>query len=226
MNILSMLTRLEHALSRPGLAKEMVLLPSAGSELEKSSEVVNLVVGYNGSPRSQTALDLTLWIAHQTRLATQKQVTVQVVYVVDLSNACGQIRPFTRSLRDAREGVPQASRTAVNERLTTADVARQASSLGSSAAGVLAQPTLQSCRNDQFEQADQILWQARTLAEEWRGSLETHLRFGHIGAELRDVVKAETATLLLLGCEAIDHPIVQQLGDAFPCPVLGIPTAL
>lgn len=86
MNIKSMLVRLEGALDRNDLMEQMVLLPepaSAASKWAKSTTSVNLVVGYNASPSSQTALDLTMWIAHQTRLATQKQVTVQVVYVVD-----------------------------------------------------------------------------------------------------------------------------------------------
>jgi len=86
VNIKSMLVRLEGALDRNDLMEQMVLLPepaSAAAKWAESTTSVNLVVGYNASPNSQTALDLTLWIAHQTRLVTQKQVTVQVVYVVD-----------------------------------------------------------------------------------------------------------------------------------------------
>ena len=86
MNIKSMLVRLEGALDRNDLMEQMVLLPepaSAAAKWAKSTTSVNLVVGYNASPSSQTALDLTMWIAHQTRLVTQKQVTVHVVYVVD-----------------------------------------------------------------------------------------------------------------------------------------------
>jgi hypothetical protein len=76
-----MLVRLEHALDCPDLAKQMILVPKAAVPVV--SDDIHLVVGYNGSARSQTALDLTLWIAHQTRLATRRAVTVQVVYVVD-----------------------------------------------------------------------------------------------------------------------------------------------
>jgi len=64
------------------LIEQMVLPPaSSSSDWAESTKSVNLVVGYNSSPSSQMALDITMWIAHQTRLATQKQVTVQVVYV-------------------------------------------------------------------------------------------------------------------------------------------------
>ena len=86
VNIKPMLERLQSAMGRNDLIEQMVLLPgTAPSAKTASNKSVNLIVGYNRSPSSQTALDVTLWIAHQTRLATQKQVTVQVVYVVDES---------------------------------------------------------------------------------------------------------------------------------------------
>ncbi|HBL14695.1 MAG TPA: universal stress family protein, partial [Cyanobacteria bacterium UBA11162] len=81
-----MIKRLEGAMERNDLREKMlVLLEPASSIIQpsNSTESINLVVGYNGSPKSQTALDLTMWIAHQTRLVTQKEVIVQVVYVVD-----------------------------------------------------------------------------------------------------------------------------------------------
>ena len=85
MNIKPMLARLQGAMGLDDLIEQMVLLPPASSPSDwaESTKSVNLVVGYNSSPSSQTALDITMWIAHQTRLVTQRQVTVQVVYVVD-----------------------------------------------------------------------------------------------------------------------------------------------
>jgi nucleotide-binding universal stress UspA family protein len=210
MNMLSMLARLEHALGCSELTKQMVLLPAAqAAQPASTTREVNLVVGYKASPGSQTALDLTLWIAHQTRLATGKPVTVQVVYVVNWQDTCGRGQSFPRS--SARETLVEQELGASSNR-----------QLGSAIAELPA-PTPQACQLDQFEQADHILWQARHLADEWRGSLKTHLRFGDVAAELRQVVEAEAASLLLLGCESINNPIVQQLGPVFPCPVLGIP---
>ncbi|MGC1393998.1 MAG: universal stress protein, partial [Coleofasciculaceae cyanobacterium] len=82
MNIKSMLVRLGCAMNRTDLLEQMMLLPESVSQKDNSDKPINLVVGYDASPHSQTALDLALLIAHQSRLATQKQVTVQVVYVM------------------------------------------------------------------------------------------------------------------------------------------------
>jgi nucleotide-binding universal stress UspA family protein len=259
MNILSMLVRLEDALGRTNLSKQMVLLsplsseegyldseslPSrnleAGSSLRKSRNI-NLVVGYNGSPRSQTALDLTLWIAHQTRLATRHQVTVQVVYVVDLEEHYGQAVPAPT----APDTVPAAlgwfddqafGDQAGMQPLTFHDRARRSgrtAAIGSAAIGTVAElPSLMERTSgdipqiDQFDYADRVLWQARQMADEWRGALKTHLRFGNVAQELRRVVNAEAASVLLLGCTSADNRVVEELGLAFPCTVLGIPPTL
>ncbi|NEQ21414.1 MAG: universal stress protein [Microcoleus sp. SIO2G3] len=229
-----MLVRLEGAMDRNDLIEQMVLLPepaSAAAKWSNSTKSVNLVVGYNASPSSQTALDLTMWIAHQTRLVTQKQVTVQVVYVVDKN----QKSQYSDNLKTA--DVSDSSKNQFpSESLNT--------SLKKSKPSVLTQPKPQalaaspkksvksrrskatSCQADSFEQADRILWQARCLAEEWRGSFKAHLRFGEVATELREVVESEAATLLFLGCNSVSHPIIQQLGTHFPCSVLGIPTGL
>jgi len=163
MDIKSLLSHFENAFGC------QVLLPSARTESHQS---VNLVVGYSGSPSSCIALDLTLWIAHQTRLATQKQVTVQVVYVL--------------------QDNPQSG---ISVKLSY---------------------------KQWLEQADRILWQARSLVSEWACPCKAHLRFGNAAAELKKVVESESADLLLLGCNSVKHPIVQKLG-ALPCSVLGIP---
>lgn len=222
MNILPMLVRLQGTLGRTNLMNEMVLLPQAKTlSTDESPESINLVVGYSNSPRSQTALDLTLWIAHQTRLATGKQVTVQVVYVVD-DGIMNRIPVFdaeahagNRNRKSGRKVEAQALYCDRTSRTAIAEVEEE-SSVQSAQFGMA----------EMFEQADRILWNARCLAEEWRGSLKTHLRFGTVAQELKTVVQEEKASLLILGCEAKDHPLVSQLDQKFPCPVLGIPLGL
>jgi hypothetical protein len=62
-----MLVRLESAMARTDLVEQMVLIPepdSRASQEYSSNQPINLVVGYNASPRSQAALDLTMCIAH------------------------------------------------------------------------------------------------------------------------------------------------------------------
>lgn len=236
MNIKPMLMRLEGAMDRNDLMEQMVLLPepaSSASKWARSTKSVNLVVGYNASPSSQTALDLTMWIAHQTRLVTQKQVTVQVVYVVekkssrkhlDVFNAADRSRPSIHHfpLESSKASLSRKSSTSVltKPKHQMLAVSQERTSLKSRSSKATVSQA------DSFEQADRILWQARCLAEEWRGSFKAHLRFGDVAAELREVVESEEATLLFLGCDSIHHPLVQQLGFKFPCSVLGIPRGL
>jgi hypothetical protein len=226
VNILLMLTRLEHALGRSNLAEQIVLIPQTNFS-KKRSQAISLVVGYNGSPRSQSALDLTLWIAHQTRLATGVQVMVQVVYVVNMETACAvkslvtsEIMPSPRKVSQDSPGVHAPIQEIATVGVDNFDAE------GWSPNPLLVRQAIATthyCQNDQFEQADQILWQARHMAEEWRGSLKTHLRFGQVAQELRQVTQAESASVLVLGCTSAEHPLVRQLGTTFPCPVLGIP---
>src|SRR5919199_858361 len=236
VNIKPMLMRLEGAMDRNDLIEHMVLLPepaSAACKWSSSTKSINLVVGYTASPCSQTALDLTMWIAHQTRLVTQKQVTVQVVYVVDeiQSSKCPDV---FNSADISGSSIPQrplevskasASRKSATSVLTQPKPQRLAvATKKKSVKRDRPKPTFS--KSDAFEQADRILWQARCLAEEWRGAFKTHLRFGDVATELREVVESEAATLLFLGCNSLHHPVVQKLGSNFPCSVLGIPTGL
>lgn len=234
MNILSMLARLEGTLGCSALTKQLILRPQSHLSPFSAHRDINLVVGYNDSPRSQSALDLTLWIAYQTRLATSKQVTVQVVYVVNLLDECHSMPEFNAQATLGSTSPPvgnypsRSRRTEENPVALLQSIDRRKSFGGST--GVLDRQdclpsTLQTCQIEKFEQADYVLWQARHLAEEWRGSLKTHLRFGQVAQELRSVIDAEEASLLVLGCESAEHPLVQQLGHCLPCPVLGIPVA-
>lgn len=206
-----MLARLQGTLNRSDV-EQMILVPSRDRLALEGSEI-NFVVGYSHSSNSQVALDMTLWIAHQTRLATSRSVTVQVVYVVEettlptLSSTGSDWRLASR--RDARRGG-----AIVRSRSSEGVIASKGGT------SVLEAPV---DRVSQFEQADRILWQARCLADEWRGSLKTHLRFGNLADELRQVALTEDASLLIVGCESADHALVRCLGPNFPCPVLGIP---
>ena len=232
MNILSMLARLQDALGCPDLTKQMVLVPARSTE-PRSSKGVNLLVGYNGSPCSQTALDLTLWIAHRTRLATGKQVTVQVVYVLDTENECQPLSSLPHHLVAPMGGEPMLYPSAIGNGYRHVETGHRSKSAVASNSAVAANSAVAelpirsstSCQLNQFDQADLILWQARHMADEWRGSLKTHLRFGSVASELRRVAQAESAELLMLGCDSATHPLVQQLEADFPCAVLGIPPA-
>jgi len=224
VNILAMLARLEAALRHSNLSRQMILLPDASPSDVTALSDINLVVAYNGSPRSQTALDLTLWIAHQTRLANSKPVNVQVVYVVSAETLQKPNRPQFFNLPPQRQNrrskaiaVEDIGKLSLSRCLSTGTAIAEP---GAATSFDLVTPTSQI---EQFERADHILWQARTLAEEWRGSLKTHLRFGSIAQELHRVIISEAASLLVVGCESMNHPLIDQLQAKLPCPVLGIP---
>jgi nucleotide-binding universal stress UspA family protein len=214
VNIYSMLVRLQTKLNLGNLAEEILLLPPQPQHALVESDAINLLVGYSNSRTSQLALDLTLCIALQTRLVVSHPVTVQVVYVAE------EPTPESSSNWIAAPNRKQMgrsdARTAVMERALVRD--RKMVGKGKR----FSSKTLMS-KAEQFEKADSILWQARSLAEEWRGSLKTHLRFGDLATELGEVAAAEKATLLILGCESKAHPLVSRLGSQFPCPILGIP---
>lgn len=213
MNIKATLARLGSALDGDNLSRSLLLLPGRDSTLrsstEKTSDSINLVVGYSDSEKSQAALDLTLLIAYQTRLATRKQVIVQAVYVVDSIHPIQKKgRSYSATHRDRNLSSESISSTATllqQRRLTVNCVDARAAQI--------------QC----FDEADRVLWQARSFAMEWRGSLNTHLRFGNPAIELSTVVEQEQASLLIVGCHSLKHPLVQKLESRCDCPVIGIP---
>jgi hypothetical protein len=238
VNLKTILARFESALGYQNLAEEMVLLPepkllnSQKSKSTNQAKAINFIVGYNNSPKSQTALDLTLWMAHQTRLVTTKEVTVQVVYVLDEPP-----NNYGEDTDNYGVGNPLAAKLEISD-------LDEISALNC-AAPAIALPTaeIQSvsgrttwidppyfraifCPNNEYEVADRLLWEARCLAQEWRGLFKAHLRLGRVATELRNVVEAESANLLFLGCNSGNHPLIRELGNNFPCCVLGIPSAL
>ena len=222
-----MLARLQMTLDRTDLTERLILSEPRTSSFQSTALQIptlqstglsvetgyTLVVGYSGSLRSQAALDLTLCLAHQTRLATGKPVTVQVVYVVE---------------EDEAEAPLYAPATSAS---VASSVAEPLGRRNRARTSVLAMPATRKTvtqeahdRASQFEQADRILWQARCLADEWRGSLKTHLRFGSVAEQLAQVVEAEKASLLILGCESCRLPLIHQIvRQNLSCTVLGIP---
>ncbi|WP_375475177.1 universal stress protein [uncultured Nostoc sp.] len=204
-----MLARLQSATGRDDLIEQMVLLPEPNKPFNKkpqNAKAVNLIVAYDASPKSHTALDIAFWIAHQTRLATNTEVTVQAVYVVEDN----QSRQYPNIL-----SFPQQQPS----------LECPVSEVSKSVTQVLTQPKLQTAIAP-LQQADIILWQARSLAEEWQGSFKSHLRFGSIAIELNKVVESEAADILFLGCNSVNHPMIEALGSNFPCAVLGIPSSI
>ncbi|MDZ8066021.1 MAG: universal stress protein [Nostoc sp. DedQUE08] len=204
-----MLARLQSATGRDDLIEQMVLLPEPKKPFSKKlqkAKAVNLIVAYDASPNSHTALDIAFWVAHQTRLATNTEVTVQAVYVVEdnQSNQYSNILSFPQQQSSLECEVSEVSKSVTQ---------------------VLTQPKLQRAIAP-LQQADIILWQARSLAEEWQGSFKSHLRFGCISTELRKVVESEAADILFLGCNSVNHPMIEALGSKFPCAVLGIPSSI
>ncbi|MBR8833873.1 MAG: universal stress protein [Stigonema ocellatum SAG 48.90 = DSM 106950] len=226
-----MLVRLQNAIGRDDLMEQMVLhsAPTTPlSEQAQSEKSLNLIVGYNSSPRSHTALDITLLIAHQTRLATKAQVTVQVVYVLEDNYV------LENNQSSDYEDILQIEEFATNTSGSETPLYFPANSAARGfGTPVLTQIKLQAnpvapkrTSVDQFTQAECILRQAICLAQEWKSSFKAHLRFGCVATELNKVVASESANLLILGCNSANHPLVGKLGSHFPCSVLGIPNCV
>ena len=88
MKIKPLLARLQTAIGRDDLIEQMVLIPAPKkclSEKKIRAKSIKLIVGYDGSPNSHTALDIAFCIAHQTHLATNMTVNVHGVYVLEES---------------------------------------------------------------------------------------------------------------------------------------------
>ncbi len=212
-----MLARLQSAIGRDDLIEQMVLLPEAQksfSQRVSQAKLANFIVGYNGSPQSHTALDIACWIAHQTNLATNSQITVQAVYVVEENFNYQSVDIFNIADNKARlecefSNISKPAALRLNQPKGTAilqEFERESSTY--------------------LKEADRIIWQAKTLAQEWQGSFKSHLRFGNIVKELKKVVQLETADILFLGCQSANHPMIKTLGKNFPCAVLGIPHSI
>jgi hypothetical protein len=209
VQIKPMLARLQSATGRDDLIEQMVLLPEPKKPFSKKPQqvkAVNLIVAYDASPNSHTALDIAFWIAHQTRLATNAEVTVQAVYVLE-------------------ENLKSQYPNLLSLPIQQPPFECQISEISKSATQVLTQPQLQTVVTP-LQQADIILWQARSLAEEWQGCFKSHLRFGCISTELKKVVESEAADILFLGCNSVNHPMIEALASNFPCAVLGIPSCI
>ena len=225
VNIKPILVRLQNAIGRDDLIEQMVLHSAPTTPLSKqaqSEKSVNLIVAYNSSPKSHTALDVTLLIAHQMRLATKAQVTVQIVYVLEDNQSS--------NYEDILPIEEVASNTSACPVPLDFPVTSPSRRLGTHVLTQIKLPTTATSPKrtlvDQFAQAESILRQAICLAEEWKSSFKAHLRFGCVVTELQKVVESEPADLLILGCNSPNDPLVQQLGSHFPCSVLGIPNCV
>ena len=230
MRIKSTLVCLENTLGWKDLATRIIL--AKGTEdiepINSSTQNRNFVIAYSGSSKSQMALDLTLWIAYQTRLVSQQKVFVHVVYVVDRRKPSSASEPSARSTNQStlnttlleRAGLPILS---LGRRKTDAPNPFLSSAKACLSASQTSPPP---ATQTLLDHADSVLWQARCLAEEWRGSLEAHLRFGNEIEELQQVVQDVDANLLMLGCDSSDHPMVQALRPQVRCPILGIADGL
>ncbi len=165
VKIKPLLARLESAIGRPDLIDQMVLIPSnkeCHSDKYAPIKPIKLIVGYDGSPNSHTALDIAFCMAHQTHLASKTEVKVQAVYVledeiVSYSNYSSKSPEKSLELESIDSNLAELETTFKTM--------------------VLAQ--------SRPEKADKILWQARNLAAEWQSYFKSHLRFGNLCTELQ-----------------------------------------
>jgi hypothetical protein len=222
VKIKPMLTRLQNTIGRDDLIEQMILVAPTipmgaqsswdthptNDKTDKLMHSAKFIVGYNSSCNSHTALDIALCMAHQARLASNMQITVQAVFVVEDQNWYTQdtnIPTINQSLHEYLVcDLPNTSKS-LTPVLTEARFERNLTTL---------------------EQADTILCQARSLAEEWQSHFQAYLRFGSVATELKEIIKSEGADVLFLGCNSPDHPIIESLGSDLRCVILGIPSAI
>ncbi len=200
VKIKPMLTRLQNTIGRDDLIEQMVLAPEPPISIENKSNSAKFIVGYNSSRQSHTALDIALCMAHQARLASNMQITVQAVYVVEDNQNC--------YIQDTHSSL---NKPAYDYLASTS---------------VLTEVRLKSECLTIMEQTDAILCQARSLAEEWQGDFSCLLRFGCVASELQQIIKSEGADVLFLGCNSAKHPIIKSFRADLRCTILGIPSSI
>ncbi|RUT01833.1 hypothetical protein DSM106972_064560 [Dulcicalothrix desertica PCC 7102] len=200
VKIKPMLTRLQNTIGRDDLIEQMVLAPEPPISIENKSNSGKFIVGYNSSRQSHTALDIALCMAHQARLASNMQIIVQAVYVVEDNQSC--------YIQETYLSIHQP---------VYADIV---------STSVLTEARLKSECLMIMEQTDAILCQARSLAEEWQVDFDCLLRFGCAASELKQIVELEGADVLFLGCNSVKHPIIKSFGADLQCTILGIPSSI
>ncbi|BAZ09440.1 hypothetical protein NIES4071_12480 [Calothrix sp. NIES-4071] len=216
VKIKPMLTRLQNTIGRDDLIEQMVLVKEPNIAVEnKFINTAKFIVGYNSSCHSHTALDIALCMAHQARLASNMQITVQAVFVVEDNQNL-----YIQGQRDTHN-FSSSTNQHVYEYLACDLTDRSKSSTS-----VLMETRFKSESLTVLEEADAILCQAQRLAQEWQSNFSCLLRFGSLAQELRQVIDSAGADVLFLGCNSADHPIIQSLGTDLRCAILGIPSSI
>ncbi|GAB4216625.1 MAG: hypothetical protein OHK0012_19290 [Synechococcales cyanobacterium] len=120
-----LLERLRSTLPHPDLVPPLLAVGQDQSSLPPTQ--MQLAVAYTGSQRSQQALDLTLCLAHQTRLATGRTVQVHILHVAHPEHLEQSIGVMTQALTLAQEwcGTVQIHRRVGNVATELGDLLEQ-----------------------------------------------------------------------------------------------------